>query len=137
MVRWLRQRAPFPLRSAAHREPPQGQPSWAAPPHPLILTRTAFPLPLTAGLLGPIVWLLGLLNIAIAAFIEYLEKDEKPPKTAWNAAQTTAITVSLATVFVATVLHMRCAGKRHLAAEGGSHSLLGEEDEEDASFSAN
>ena len=86
--------------------------------------------------MGPIVWVLGLLNIAIAAFIEYLEKD-MPGKTAWNGAQATAITVSLAAVLVATLVHIRCAGKRHLAAEGGSNALLGEEDEEDASFVAN
>jgi hypothetical protein len=84
--------------------------------------------------MGPGVWLLGMLNIAIAAFIEYLEKDEVPPKTAWNAAQTTAITVALALNFVGTLLHLRCAGKRHLS-EGGS-VLLADEDEEEAAYTS-
>ena len=86
-------------------------------------------------MLGPGVWLLGMLNIAIAAFIEYLEKDEVPPKTAWTLAQTAAITASLALTFVAVLVHLRCASKRHLSVEGGS-VLLSDEDEEEAAYTA-
>ena len=84
-------------------------------------------------MLGPSVWTLGLLNIAIAAFIEYLEKYENPPKVAWNLAQTLTITISLAVLLIVTVLHLRLGNKRHLTEGGGGSALLGgEEDEEDA-----
>lgn len=97
---------------------------------------TAMPPSCCADALGPLVWLLGLLNIAIAAFIEYLEKDEVPPKVAWNAAQTAAITGSLVILLVAVVLHLRLGSRRHLTAQAGQGALLSEEDEEDASFVA-
>ena len=83
-----------------------------------------------------LVWVLGLTNICIAGFIEYLEKYEKPPKVAWNATQTAVITLSLAALLVSTLLHLRCGNKRHLEADlrGSGGLLSGEEDEEDNSF---
>ncbi len=96
------------------------------------------PLPLSPlpGTLGPLVWVLGLTNICIAGFIEYLEKYENPPKVAWNATQTAVITLSLAALLVSTLLHLRCGNKRHLEADlrGSGGLLSGEEDEEDNSF---
>ena len=81
--------------------------------------------------MGPIVWLVGLLCIALAAYFEYAEKDEVPPKRAWTLPQAAAIWVGLAALIAAVVAQHRFGGTSHLAANGAS--LLGEEDEDDMS----
>ncbi len=81
-------------------------------------------------------WCLGLLNIGLAGMIEYLEKNEVPPKKAWNGAQAAAIIASLLVLAAATVAHLRCGSKRHLGAdtEHGHALLASGEDEEEAAY---
>ncbi len=73
--------------------------------------------------------MLGLLCISLAAYFEYMEKDEVPPKRAWTLGQAVAIWVALLALFVAVAVQHRFGRTSHLASYG---SLLGEEDEDDA-----
>ncbi len=79
--------------------------------------------------MGPLTWALGLTCISLAAYFEYKEKDEVPPKQAWSLGQAVAIWVALLALAAAVAAHHRFGRTTHLASAG---SLLGEEDEDDA-----
>ena len=87
------------------------------------------PLPANrAAHLGPLAWLLGLLCISLAAYFEYKEKDEVPPKRAWTLGQAVAIWVALFALAAAVAVQHRFGSTAHLASAG---SLRGENDEDD------
>jgi hypothetical protein len=91
--------------------------------------RARLPILSPAAHLGPFSWSLGLLCISLAAYFEYKEKDEVPPKPAWTLGQAVAIWLALLALAVAVSLQHRFGSTAHLVSSG---SLLGEEDEDDA-----
>lgn len=115
----------------ARARAPRSSPNAATPfslTHSLSRTRARTAPIDCAAHLGPLAWLLGLLCISLAAYFEYKEKDEVPPKRAWTLGQAVAIWVALLALAAAVAVQHRFGSTAHLASAG---SLRGENDEDD------
>lgn len=65
------------------------------------------------GRVGPVVWLLGLVCIALAAYFEWQEKAFKAPGTTWGLGTAVTVWLGLATVVGLVVAHVHLASSSH------------------------